>query len=338
METATPSEPRRRRTLQLLLQVLVPVVLVAATYGYVRFTDYVGTDPRFCGQCHREQPGYSLWTRSEHRSVVCQECHHASKEDALRMLSSFVAQGMSRPVKREGHTAPVISAACASCHLSHDDRWPQIGKSIGHAVHSHQARIECLRCHSRAIHGFESPADLCIDCHEAKAIRPGEMTEVHCLACHDFLSSRDDLAPARASCLECHGTMERLHSVFPEGAPMEKLPCAACHRPHAAAEERIIPCESCHSAIGDAGLHSLVGHGALPEIPDPVGTPMPCVDCHEAHAWEPHQRTCLSCHEEQVSHYRHRRCWSCHHFGEGQAPWPPEQPHRTSRPRPGGEW
>lgn len=334
--------------LRWFLQLGVPLILIAAGVAYFEFVDYVETDPRFCSQCHREQPGYTLWVRSQHKTVVCQECHHETREEALRILVRYLSDGMARDQGgRSGHTSPVIADACARCHVSHDDRWPQIGFSIGHRVHVERAKIDCLRCHGQTIHGVESAADLCADCHEDLMVLRGSdvsgpMHEVHCLACHNFLTTDEDMAPSRRRCLECHGSHDMLEAVFPADAPMGKLLCYACHRPHQPQGERLVDCAECHAAIGGAGLHGRIGHGAEPApgetLPDGV-EPIDCGRCHPAHGWRPRQRGCLDCHPDQVSHYRHRRCWSCHGFRVGDSPWaPPEGGVDSTRPKgPGAE-
>ncbi len=374
MGSATPSDDRprpdapRRPTggalLRLAFHVGVPLVLIALGVAYFEFVDYVEKDPRFCSQCHREQPGYTLWVRSQHQGVVCQECHHETREEALRILLHYMSEGMGHARQgRTAHTSPVIADACARCHVSHDDRWPQIGYSIGHRVHVERERIDCLRCHGHAIHGVESAADLCIDCHEDQTVLRGSdiagpMHEVHCLACHNFLTTDEDMAPSRARCLECHGSRDMLEAVFPADAPMGKLLCYACHRPHQPRGERLVDCASCHAAIAGAGLHGRIGHGAAtppdaalppdateepdaqpPAAPHPDGArPVECARCHPAHGWRPRQSDCLDCHPDQVSHYRHRRCWSCHGFRVGDSPW--DQPEgevdatRPARPEP----
>lgn len=291
------------RTLLKIGLILVPVGLaVAAAVGYFSFMDYVEKDPRFCSQCHQSEPELMLWMQSRHRTVVCQSCHHQSQEGALSVLMELVLKG-NRPndTPSKGHTADIKIDACASCHLSHDSRWPQIGNSIGHIVHVNRQGETCLQCHGRSIHGLEGPGEVCKECHQDRTVQMDGMGDNHCLSCHNFLTDKDDLTPSRERCLECHRARQMLSAVFPEGAAMAKLQCGACHRPHANASAIHVPCLSCHEKVKTAGLHAHPNH-------------MACDACHSPHIWEPRQAQCIACHPKQENHNRDKRCWSCHAF------------------------
>ena len=108
------------------------LLFLAAVAGTWRLKRFVDTDPRLCAQCHRASPEFSLWAKGTHKSVSCQRCHHSTPEQGLAMLRAFVA-GKS-PSGSKAH-APVEIGSCASCHLSHDGNWPQVGNSRGHRIH-----------------------------------------------------------------------------------------------------------------------------------------------------------------------------------------------------------
>ena len=72
------------------------------------------------------------------------------------MLRAFVA-GRS-PAGTKAH-APVEIGSCASCHLSHDGNWPQVGNSRGHRIHFEEKRIACVACHAEGMHGFHPLTD-----------------------------------------------------------------------------------------------------------------------------------------------------------------------------------
>ena len=311
IHASRPGRSRRRVIFTVALNILIPAVLIGGTVGYFEFVDYVETDPRFCGQCHALEPTYALWTRSQHRVVICQSCHHETREEALRILTTFVFDGAQPPTgkgsKRKKHVQAVDTEICAGCHASHDPRWPGIDESVGHNVHARQQGIACLRCHGRSIHSFESPRDFCADCHEEQSVIPAPMLEVHCLACHDFLSPRDDMLPTRSDCLECHRRQKSLDTTFPPDAPMAALRCSTCHRPHEPPESRIVSCEMCHADDRESAMHAVLGHDV-------------CGACHTAHSWtwSSMEHPCDGCHEVVPDHdlpdRRLQDCVECHPF------------------------
>jgi hypothetical protein len=296
VEPATHSRARR-----LIGHLAWPALLMVGAVGWLNFQDHVENDPAFCGRCHHMQPAYSLWTRNQHRDLRCQECHHQTHGEALEALLGYISQGQAATTGR--NHARVEPDDCARCHLSHDRRWPQVSDSAGHGIHVRDAGLSCLRCHARAIHSYESPADLCSDCHAETP--PDAMGEAHCLACHDFLGHGEDLAPSRGQCLECHTSGAQLATRFPDDAPMAELPCAACHRPHAEPASAQVPCVHCHEALDP--LHEAAGHER-------------CGDCHRPHTWAARSRDCLRCHSAQASHYRHAPCSRCHTFRPEEVP------------------
>jgi hypothetical protein len=286
------------------------LAVLASALGVLLFKRYVDTDPGLCAQCHRASPEFALWTKGSHRSVACQRCHHSTPEQGLSMLRAFVA---GRPPGGQRKHAEVELGACAGCHLSHDPRWPQIESSRGHRVHVSGKGVECVKCHAQAMHGFTPVVETCRGCHGEHAVRAPGMQQLHCFACHDFLSQDPGLRPSRSDCLRCHRESGVHPGRFSEAAPMQ-FACAACHHPHArsAAEERI-SCLGCHPGVPRAGLHAPQGHRR-------------CLDCHQAHLWKSGDRTCGACHPEpHVAAPRGagERCATCHGFHGAGEPRPP---------------
>ncbi len=220
-------------------------------------------------------------------------------------MRSFIAG--SRPSSRP-HAPPQIGA-CAACHLTHDPQWIQVGASRGHRIHVNEQKIPCLTCHGRAVHHFEPAAASCKECHGEHAVRAAGMQQIHCFACHDFLSVEPRLLPTRRDCLRCHRS-EGVHPArFPEEAPM-RFACAACHKPHAPPEAEIVSCGECHKGFAKAGLHKTAAH-------------QDCRACHKAHGWKSEQADCLPCHKHASTHSGHLTCAVCH--GWSGAP-PPSGP------------
>ncbi len=296
---------RRRRPFLLQVALLaLAAALVAAIYGVARLKHYVDTDPALCAHCHRASPEFALWTKGSHRSVACQRCHHSTPEEGLAMMRAFLAG--KNPDGSKPH-AKVEVGACAACHLSHDPQWPQIEGSRGHRIHAVEHKIECVRCHAAGVHGFEPVVASCKGCHGEHTVRETGMEQLHCFACHNFLSADPGLRPTRRDCLRCHRAEGVLPARFSDDAPMQ-FDCGHCHKPHAktvAAE--MVACSSCHQQMARAGLHALRGHAS-------------CKDCHTAHLWRTDQtRGCFRCHGGATEHARGRPCAACHSFaGAGQ--------------------
>ena len=233
--------PRHR--LGLIAFSAVALLVLGGAYGAARLKRYVDTDAGLCAQCHRSSPEFALWTKGSHRSVACQRCHHATPAEGLAMLRAFL--GGKSPDGAKPH-ARVEVGACAACHLSHDRQWPQFEASRGHRIHAVQAKIECVRCHAAGVHGFEPVVSSCRGCHGEHLVRATGMQQLHCFACHNFLSPDPGLRPTRRDCLRCHRAEGVSPARFADDAPMQ-LECGSCHKPHAktAAEERVA-CTACH--------------------------------------------------------------------------------------------
>jgi len=290
-----------------------------AFYGVYWLKRYVDSDPRLCAHCHKASPDFAVWTTGSHKSVACQRCHHSTPEQGLAMLKAFIAG--KPPGGQDGH-APVEVGSCASCHLSHDANWPQVGASRGHRIHFEQRKIACVTCHAAGVHGFRPVSDSCRTCHGQHAVRAQGMAKLHCFTCHDFLSADPGLRPTRRDCLGCH-RREGVHPArFANGAPMQ-FECGSCHKPHAATKaEALVACASCHAASVRTGLHALRGHGAGRS----------CGACHGAHLWRSAEADCLRCHGGAPRHAGSTACAACHSFRAGATKTAP--PPRKARAPP----
>lgn len=267
-------------------------LLSAGVIGVVELRRFVAESPRFCAQCHKASPEFALWASDRHARVACQKCHHSTPDQGLAMLGAFVSG--KEPGRSGERHAPVEIGACASCHLSHDPGWVQVGASRGHRVHAVEQKIDCVRCHGGGVHRFEPAASSCKGCHGEHTVNAPGMQKLHCFACHDFLSADGALRPTRRDCLRCHNA-EGVHPArFADGAPMQ-FACAACHKPHATKGAAIVACESCHDSL--RGLHD---------------THRDCRQCHRPHGWRSEPADCLRCHKEGASHFGHLTCSACH--------------------------
>ncbi len=286
-----------------LLAGLGALALFALVLGFLRFKRFIDEDPRLCATCHRSSPEFALWLGGTHKSVACQRCHHATPRQGVAMLGSFV-----RGKKPSGQHAQVEVGACASCHFSHDPKWPQVGGSRGHRIHYEEKKISCVRCHAASMHGFEPVASKCQECHGAHAVNVGKMQRLHCFACHDFLTTEPGLRPTRHDCMRCH-TAQGIRAPMKEhGAPMV-MSCAACHRPHATDGQILAACTECHTPakMAKGGLHARAGHRR-------------CLECHVPHLWAPDPKDCGRCHAGAAAHAKGKTCLECHTFKGAQLP------------------
>jgi hypothetical protein len=272
--------------------------------GFYKFKRYVDEDPRLCATCHRSNAEFALWLGGSHKSVACQKCHHSSSAQVVAMLQSYVAGKTPG-----GRHADVEVGACASCHFSHDPRWPQVGGSRGHKLHYEERKIACIRCHAASMHGFAPMAEKCAECHPSHAVNVAGMQQFHCFACHEFMTNEPGLRPTRADCMRCH-TAKGIHApVADHGVPMG-LACSACHKPHAPEGQSLAPCKECHPLIARGALHDRPGHAR-------------CLACHKPHMWKVEDEACMGCHDELPGvHTMAKGCRGCHRFGGVSRPPP----------------
>ncbi|HXF82469.1 MAG TPA: cytochrome c3 family protein [bacterium] len=287
MDGATPqTKPGKLRALRgwlrrlptlWLVALVAGLVAVAAVLAYGGFTayDYAMNNPAFCRSCHTMEAAWTRWASSEHRKVDCHACHQQSVVESARQVITFVVR---RP-ERVGKHAEVPATRCASCHASGDPTWKQVATTAGHAVHAIERQIECVTCHSTAIHRLRPPAQICAICHEAqavgaRAIKIQAMADFHCVDCHQFLRPNSPLRPTQQTCLGCHQALPVKRTAgWPEGRAHTTLACSTCHKPHDRAAP-IVACASCHQAPTPK-IHASL-----------VQSRTPCTTCHQPHYWK----------------------------------------------------
>jgi hypothetical protein len=288
-------EPRPREApLAFAVYLVFGLAAVAVIGGLLGVRRYTNHSSRFCESCHEVAPEARIWLESEHQDISCQECHHATVREGLAILSVYLLGQMP-----DVEHAAVRVRSCAGCHASHDRRWPEVANSIGHRSHAQPAGLHCTDCHGQEMHFGETPRPVCMSCHEGRDTGPAH-EPMHCLACHDFMSTSDELRPRSRECMSCHAKQDR-PILMPPTAPMHFV-CAGCHEPHAAG--RIAPCSDCHGPRELRGGHEHPDHQL-------------CADCHEPHEWTSQQRHCSGCHKDLYSHHPEKRCESCHRFDTG---------------------
>jgi nitrate/TMAO reductase-like tetraheme cytochrome c subunit len=284
--------------------ILIGVGAVVSVAGYQVY-DFVEHDNRFCTGCHVMADAFVRFEESPHAALGCKDCHAQPRTESARQLYLWV---LERP-EEVGPHSPVPDARCTSCHVDGDPQeWPQIAASLGHRVHFDSddpelGELMCVTCHGVSVHEFTPVDATCGECHEAEStIRLGRMaeeTELHCVACHDFLSDRPAelpgvpegmaMLPDRPQCAACHEMGELLREgeldVDPHGAV-----CGACHNPHTqdTPYDAVETCMGCHEDVEEITIFHTGTHA--PVMPN-------CTECHSAHTWEVQGSDCLSCHE-----------------------------------------
>lgn len=259
-----------------VLAASVAAGVAVVAYGGFTAYDYTMNNPVFCRSCHTMEVAWTRWASSEHNRVDCHSCHEQSITASARQVITFVVR---RP-ERVGKHAEVPAERCQTCHTSGDPQWRQVAATAGHEVHAAAKKIECVTCHSTAIHRLKPSSQVCANCHEAqavgaRAIKISEMADFHCVDCHQFLRPNSPLRPTAQTCLRCHAALPTPPSTvgWPEGRAHTTLACSTCHKPHDRAKP-VVNCTACHTA-------------PKPEIHAPVmESQTPCTTCHQPHYWK----------------------------------------------------
>ncbi len=287
------------------IAVVVAGGTVASVAGYQVY-DFVEHDNRFCTGCHVMAEAYVRFEESAHSTLGCKDCHAQPRTESARQLYLWV---LERP-QEVGPHAPTPNARCTSCHIDDDpeDEWPQIAASMGHRIHFESddpelGELMCVTCHGVSVHEFTPVDATCGECHEAEAeIRLGRMaaeTELHCVACHDFLGEEPAvlegvpegiaLLPERTQCVSCH-EMDAIMAAGELDQDPHGAVCGACHNPHTqdTPYDAVETCMGCHEDVETLTIYHTGTHA--PVMPN-------CTECHDAHSWRVQGDQCLDCHE-----------------------------------------
>src|SRR3972149_5398684 len=139
------------------------------------------------------------------------------------------------------------------CHTSGDPRGRQVAETAGHQVHAERRQIECVLCHSQAVHHIQPSTAVCAKCHQAQPIgararKIPQMAEFHCVDCHQFLRLSSPLRPTRQTCLGCHQALPPKKTVgFPPPVAPITLTCSPCRKPQdKVAHTAPTTCNTCH--------------------------------------------------------------------------------------------
>src|SRR5574341_2452820 len=253
--------------------IIVSLMLVISVLGIVlavRYYNYIQKNPEFCNSCHLMEEAYKDRKSTGHSSMVCQDCHHLGLIEQNRLLVTFVfTTERKRP---EPHGIETPWKTCTKCHWDEAAQGSlTVNKSTGHARHVFMEKLACKECHSRTVHAFRPDQDACLRCHADWKIHGGGMSDISCLQCHAFSTKRREaFIPDRNRCLSCHRKSTK--TSFPDRAPMARLNCYECHKPHEPIRPTDADCLRCHTreVLLLKPVHK---------------SDRPCKTCHVPHRW-----------------------------------------------------
>jgi hypothetical protein len=279
----------------------VTLLLVGASLAGYHQWSYMQHDNRFCTSCHLMVDPFQRFSRSVHATLECHNCHEGRIPEQLHQLWLTVVE---RP-SAIGRHARVPNEVCARCHVQGDStRWRIIAATAGHRMHLESRNpklkdMRCVECHGVSLHEFAPVDRTCLKtgCHDANTIRLGRMgqlTQLHCTTCHNFLAAAPTLAvdslgkpltPRAAQCLACHAMQSQIRGLDVGRDPHSGV-CGYCHNPHTQMKPQDVTCTSagCHATWRQVSFH--------------VGVPHPerCTTCHQPHSWRVEGQNCVRCH------------------------------------------
>ena len=240
---------------------------------------HVARSSSYCTSCHEG------WSGDQHlpghQEVSCQSCHTVPKGDELAMYVAATVGVISLP----DHGA-VDDGTCSGCHEKDEIKWRGLMLTYGHTVHAEGSDlVDCIRCHSRSLHGDPQPEEGCLSCHGDVPLHSEPRSEADCTICHDF-GGTDEETVLTGVALDAQG-VEAWASRVGIDQVHGSADCGLCHNPHQAAAERlqITDCTTCHR--GDLASTFEDGPEAHPT----------CAGCHDAHMPREELVTlCSGCH------------------------------------------
>jgi len=287
------------------------LVVVAALAGVGAYGwHFMMKDNDFCSSCHVMSGAFSRFQHSEHKQLLCHDCHEQSMYANARQLVLWV---LEKPQVIPMHKR-VPNAVCARCHIQDvqngDSLWKRISATAGHRLHLHSdsaslKNVQCVTCHGLEVHHFAPVDSTCgqANCHQSTHIRLGKMamqTQLHCVKCHQFTtrvsetisldSTRRTLVPEMDQCFACHEMKKRMGNYEPAKDPHQAV-CGACHDPHKdkLPSDAWARCENsgCHAHADTLPFHRVIA----------ASTVAKCGSCHKAHSWTLSADQCIACHQ-----------------------------------------
>ncbi len=187
-----------------------------------------------CLDCHQDK--YSMWEKSNHRTVNCENCHGPAMThletgaspvvDTSRELCGVChASLISRPSRFPQVDMGEMGgeAECITCHDPHDPRAGMPPK----VPHTLEGRTDCQVCHNpqkhepwvtpppQIPHSLEGRTE-CLSCHGPQELRGATLPRIphsldgrsDCLVCHNAGGIKpfpeDHIGRTSVTCLNCH--------------------------------------------------------------------------------------------------------------------------------------
>jgi len=253
--------------------IIVSLMLIISVLGIVlavRYYNFIQKDPEFCSSCHLMEEAYTAWKLSGHRNIVCQGCHHLGMLEQNALLVKFVFTTGRK--KREPHGNETPWKTCTQCHWDNAAQGSlTVNRSTGHARHIFMEKLACKNCHSQKVHSFRPDTAACLRCHKDWNIHGVGIEEISCLSCHAFSPKKKKIFnPDRNWCLSCH--WKSSNTTFPDRAPMARLKCYECHKPHSCIKPSDDDCLRCHTR--EVLMLKRVHQSGKS-----------CANCHKPHQW-----------------------------------------------------
>lgn len=275
----------------------------------------LNVEQEICFECHgqvAEDLSGSAVLHAPVRDGLCSSCHspHASAQSKLlKRAGSKLCFECHQESDKEYpvYHAPFSEGECSGCHAAHAGEDQRMLKQSGSAL--------CFECHdsSKALRGKHLGFDLqqldCLGCHHPhggesatllRQVSHQPFADGECDSCHAEQLDVD-------SCLQCHedqlDSFNYSHNHL--GIAGEGNPCVACHNPHVADRQGLLPanvgsvCRDCHAGTFARQERSLHKHSGWSR----------CADCHDLHGSNgvamlkqnndpEHRDVCSLCHDQ----------------------------------------
>jgi nitrate/TMAO reductase-like tetraheme cytochrome c subunit len=277
--------------------VVALAILVPSAVVFAFLSIQVTSQPRFCGSCHYMAPYYESWKTSNHKDVLCVECHIPpgiqselrKKYEALAMVARYFTGTYSTKPWVE-----VDDQAClrSGCHIKRVSLGKELYRGVlfDHQPHltemRREKRLRCTSCHSQIVQGshIAVTGSTCFLCHfKNNALNQGT---ARCTLCHEI----PDKIITTAGLSFDHGEVKRF-----------AMNCTLCHQGVVRGNGEV-PQERCYSCHNDNSRLERYGQTEF---------------LHRMHVTE-HKVECLNCHTE-IAHKIPAReealaaeCKSCH--------------------------
>ncbi|RPI21361.1 MAG: hypothetical protein EHM61_24955 [Acidobacteria bacterium] len=252
-----------------------------------------------CSGCHEMRSAHSLWARSAHRHLACEECHgRPGLADHSRRIIAHL-RGQADDIRLTEVHVEAMLAECKRCHQREHAGWLASGHSARYrdlilAAEAGKRTLapQCLDCHAAFLEGDPSTlssetlgdkADRrvmpCLVCHQAHSLGETATSPAYfsAEAASDNRQGRRPRASLYVRRVRKHVEVSQLHPTDRESG-------------QASGDAIQAVCWYCHEALPDACPKRVPSH-----MPTGVHVGLSCLACHTPHSLETGQ-SCTNCH------------------------------------------